>query len=120
MGRVPQRPASDKISPSLYKKLEGLEPGQHASLVVILHLPDGRPHRETDRSAVIEATKAAAEPVLEQIDHVLRQYGGIRHAGGASALGSAFIEATPGAALALAALEGVKAIIEDQTIHPAK
>jgi hypothetical protein len=117
---VSNRSADDKISPGLGARLAGLGPNQQASLVVILHLPDVRRHRGTDRSAAIEATKAVAEPVLEQIDHILARHGGRRRADGVGALGTTFVEATPDAARALAALEGVEAIIEDQTIRSAK
>jgi hypothetical protein len=116
---VSERSADDKISSSLRAVLAGLEPGQCARLVVILHLPGVRVRRGADRSAAIELKKAAAEPIVEQIDDVLTLHGGRRLPGEVGALGSTFVEATPNAARALAALDGVEAIIEDQAVYPA-
>jgi hypothetical protein len=84
------------------------------NLLVLMRVPAGK---RGDRAAAIDAAKSAAEPVIEEIDQVLRRYGGQRLGAGASSLDSVAVTATPEAARALGRLPGVDAIVEDQPVH---
>jgi len=111
----------DKISPAFKVRLKHMEPQQKVHAIVILHSNDpavspGLRQSPAERRAVIEAMRKSAEPALDEIDRVLSHFGGKRLASSVNALGYVPVEATPDGITALAKLDSVKAILEDQPI----
>lgn len=74
-----------------------------------------RPSRRS-RLAQIDAFRNSARPALSEIDRILERFNGKRLALSVDALGTVSIEATPAAIEALANVDGVKAVLEDQGI----
>jgi hypothetical protein len=110
-----------KISPTFKMRLKHMDPQQKVGAIVVLHLNDheaapGRRQSPAERQATIEAMRKSAEPVLVAIDRALRHFGGKRLGSSVNALGSVPVEATPDGITALANLDSVKAILEDQQI----
>jgi hypothetical protein len=111
----------DKISTPFKMRLKHVKPQQKVRAIVLLHLngpevASGRRHSPSERQAAIEAMRKSAEPALVEIDRVLRHFGGKRLGASVNALGSIPVEATPDGITALATLDSVKAILEDQPI----
>jgi hypothetical protein len=111
----------DKISTTFKMRLKHMEPHQKVRAIVVLHLnghevAPGRRQSPAERQAAIEAMHKSAEPALAEIDRVLRHFGGKLLASSVNALGSIPVEATPNGIAALATLDSVKAILEDQPI----
>jgi hypothetical protein len=111
----------DKISTTFRTRLNHMAPQQKVRAMVVLHLnghevAPGRRQSPEERQAAIEAIRRSAEPVLAEIDRVLRHYGGKRLEPSVNVLGSIPVEATPDGITALASLDSVKAVLEDQPI----
>lgn len=111
----------DKISTPFKMRLKRMKPQQKVRAVVLLHLnaPEvapGRRQSPSERQAAIEAIRKSAEPSLVEIDRVLKHFGSKRLASSVNALGSIPVESTPDGIAALATLDSVKAILEDQPI----
>lgn len=111
----------DKISAQFKARLDRLEPQQKIRAIVVLRTKaaDAMPTRRqspAERQEAIDAVRKSTEPALIEIDSVLERLGGRRLAPVVNALGSIPIETTTGGITALATLEHVKAILEDQPI----
>jgi hypothetical protein len=111
----------DKISTPFKMRLKHMKPQQKVRGIVLLQLNDhelapGRRQSPSERQTAIEAMRKVAEPALIEIDRVLSHFGGKRLGATVNALGSIPIEATPDGITALATLDSVKAILEDQPI----
>ena len=110
---------SNKISAAFRAQLAGLKAQNKVRAIVLLRTDQkGRASRRSrgSRSAIIDATRKSAGDALPYIDKVIEKFGGKRLADSASALGSVPIETTSEGIKALAELEQVKAILEDQPI----
>lgn len=79
----------------------------------------GRRQSPAERQAAIETMRKSIEPVLAEIDVVLKRFGRRRMALGANALGAIPVETTAAGIAALANPEPVRAILEDQPIFSA-
>ena len=111
----------DKISAQFKARLDRLEPQQNVRAIVVLRTKDAgamptRRQSLAERQAAIEAMRKAAEPVLTDIDRIIERFGGKRLTLGVNALGSIPVETTASGINALATLDHVKAILEDQPI----
>ena len=111
----------DKISTAFRARLDRMNRQQKIRAIVVLRLADtevtpARRQSPSQRQAMIEAMRKSAKPALAEIDSVLRHFGGKRLAPTVNALGSVPVEATPDGITALADLDSVKAILEDQSI----
>jgi hypothetical protein len=111
----------NKISTPFKMRLKHVKPQQKVRAVVLLHLdaPEvapGRRQSPSERQAAVEAMRKVAEPALGEIDRVLGHFGGKRLGASVNALGAISVEATPDGITALATLDSVKAILEDQPI----
>lgn len=121
MARGKEDPGDNKISQAFRARLKRMNQQQKVHAIVMLRLGDtevtpGRRQSPSQRQAVIEAMHKSAEPALAEIDRVLRQFGGKRLASSVNALGAVPVETTPEGITALATLDSVKAILEDQPI----
>lgn len=121
MSLAHQSNRQDKISREFRSRLERLSPNKMIRAIVLLQTPvqenaSGQRQTRSHRHAAIEAVKQATEKSLPAVDTVLNRLGGRRLAEHASALGSVPVEATVAGIKALADLEQVKAILEDQPI----
>jgi sorbitol-specific phosphotransferase system component IIA len=121
MARGHKDSRNDKISTTFRTRLNRMEPQQKVRAMVVLHLnghevAPGRRQSPAERQAAIEAMRQSAEPALAEIDRVLRHFGGKRLAANVNALGSIPVEAPPNGIVALATLDSVKAVLEDQPI----
>lgn len=111
----------DKISAQFKARLGRLEPQQKIHAIVVLHTKDSgvvptRRQSAAERQAAIEAVRRSAEPALIEIDSVLERFSGKRLAPAVDAFGSIPVETTAAAITALATIEHVRAILEDQPI----
>jgi hypothetical protein len=123
MARGHQDSRDDKINTALKARLDRLEPQQTVPAIVLLGVggvdgTSGRRQSPAERQAAIEAMRKSIEPALTEIDSVLERFGGRRMAAGVNALGAIPVETTAAGIAALAELEPVKAIFEDQPISP--
>lgn len=121
MARGKEDPGDNKISPAFRARLNRMNQQQKVRAIIVVRLGDtevapGRRQSPSQRQAVIEAMHKSAEPALAEIDRVLRQFGGKRLASNVNALGAVPVETTPEGITALATLDSVKAILEDQPI----
>jgi len=112
---------SSKISAAFKARLDRLQPTQRVRVILLLHTmgvgtASGRRQGGPERQAAIDVIRQAAESVLKEIDDVLKRYDGARLASGVNALGAVSVETTAAGIAALAALEEVKAIVEDQPV----
>lgn len=112
---------NSKISREFKARLNHLKPEQKVRAIVMLRTDKAQPARSKDRSssnrqAIINRVREAAESALSDIDGILKRFDGKRLAGRVSALGSVPVETTGEGIKALARSEHVKAILEDQAI----
>jgi hypothetical protein len=123
MARGHKDPRDDKINTAFKARLNRLEPQQTVPAIVMLGIggvegTPGRRQSPAERQAAIETMRKSIEPALAEIDSVLKRFGGRRMAPGVNALGAVPVETTAAGIAALAKLEPVKAIFEDQPISP--
>jgi hypothetical protein len=110
---------SDKLSNEFKRRLNGLKPGQKVRAIVLLRTQDiarTRQAARNNRRTMIDAVRQSAETALPDIDEVLRRFDGKRLSDNVSALGSISVEMTAAGIKALATLDQVKAILEDQPV----
>lgn len=108
-----------KISRELTARLDRLGPDQKVRAIVMMDTGTEKPGRRRSlgtRSETVSAIRKAADAVLPDLDGLLKRFEGRRLAAHADALGCVPIEATARGIVALASLEHVKAIFEDQAI----
>ncbi|HEX8190791.1 MAG TPA: hypothetical protein VF586_20700 [Pyrinomonadaceae bacterium] len=110
-----------KISPDFRARLNGLDGRQRVRAIVLLRTgaakaAGGRRQNTAERRAAIEAVRRSAETALPEIDRLLKQFDGRRLTDEVGALGSVPVETTAEGVDALAALEQVKVIVEDQPV----
>ena len=110
---------SGKLSSEFKRRLNSLKPGQKVRAIVLLHTQDIARTRQASRNnrrTMIDAVRQSAETAFPEIDEVLRRFDGKRLSDNASALGSIPIETTAAGIKALATLDQVKTILEDQPV----
>ena len=76
----------------------------------------GRRQTPAARREAIAAVRKSAETVLPEIDRLLGQFDGKRLSEDVDALGAILVETTAEGVNALAALDQVKVIVEDQPV----
>lgn len=111
----------DKISPDFLEHLNRLSPEQTIRIIAMLLIKSRKQPSEVrlspiERDATMKAVLKSGEQALIEIDAVLDQYGGQKLAPRPNALGCIPIETTARGIRALASLDKVKAIMEDQPI----
>jgi hypothetical protein len=121
MARGKEDSGDNKISTAFRARLNRMNRQQKVRAIAVLRLGNtevtpGRRQSPAERQAVIEAMHKSAEPALAEIDRVLTHFGGKRLTASVNALASVPVEATPEGITALAGLDSVKAILEDQPI----
>ncbi len=109
-----------KLSSQFVGRLSRLRGQQPVRAVLLLRIePPARAGRaRTDRQRAISGIRQSAQRSLVDIDAILERHGGRRLAPLPDALGSVPIETTAAGIAALAGCDHVKAILEDQAIHP--
>lgn len=113
--------AESKISPEFLARLGSLGGRQKVRAIVLLRAAGakrGSARRQTaaERREAIAAVRRSAADVLPEIDRLLERFDGKRLAADVDALGSIPVETTAEGVSALAALDQVKVIVEDQPI----
>ena len=113
----------EKISAEFAARLDALGPQQQVRAILLLRgrdpqaSPAQRP-TAADRQASAELMRRSAEQALDSVDKILERFCGQRRASRPDVLGSIPIETTAAGIKALAESEWVKAVMEDQEIHP--
>jgi hypothetical protein len=112
-----------KISTVFSSRLARLEPENAVRALVLLRTQNSgrvrsRRRNRTSRQEIVDATQKSAERALDDIDRILESFGGERLSKTPDALGSIAVETTVAGIEALAASAWVKAIFEDQDVHP--
>ena len=110
-----------KISEVFESRLAGMASGTIVRAIVMIQVPptvkpSGRRMTTAERLAVIDDIKQSAQTAFPAIDKALQPHGGKRLDETASAVGSICVEAMSSGIRALAALDRVKAILEDQSV----
>ena len=110
-----------KISPEFLARLNGLKGRQKVRAIVLLRTAGAkkkRGQRQTpaERRKAVAAVRRSAATALPEIDRLLGQFDGKRLADGVDALGASPVETTAEGVNALAALDQVKVIVEDQPV----
>lgn len=118
-------PKTSKISPEFGARLNQLEPQQKIRAIVLLETGRGRPlpaRRQTynERQAAIAQVRETAQHAMGELNTLLQHFDGHPLATAPDALGSVPVELTVAGIAALAAVPWVKAVLEDQDIHPAR
>ena len=113
-----------KVSPAFQNRLNSLDADRPVKTIVLLqpegaHSASGKRQSRAERQAALEALRQSAGAALAQIDATLAPFDGRRLSEQPNALGAIVIEAKAAGVMALATLPSVKAIMEDQPIHPA-
>ncbi len=113
-------PGRAKISFEFAKRIEGF--GKHDLVRAIVTLaipaagtPDVARNRRARRNEVIAKRRDPSKTSLDALDAALALHGGKR-LGGTTLLGTVPVETTPAGIDALAALDSVRSIMEDQPI----
>jgi len=114
---------SSKISAAFAARLAKLEPNEQIRAIVLPAIKpeaasDGTAARSARREAVAASIAAQTGDAFAAIDVQLENGGGRRLTRMPNRLGFILVEATVAAIRNLARLECVKAIIEDQPLHP--
>lgn len=113
----------NKISPEFAARLTDLEPQQKVRVIVLLQVKEtensaGKRQSRTERQAVMQAVREAAEQALGTLDGIIKHFDGQPLVEYPDLLGSIPVEITAAGVNALATSDAVKAVIEDQAIYP--
>ncbi len=111
----------DKISPEFLEHLNRLSPEQTIRIIAMLLTKSRKQPSKVrlspiERDATMKAVLKSGEQAIIEIDAILDQYGGRKLASNPNALGCIPIETTARGIKALATLDKVKAIMEDQPV----
>jgi len=112
-----------KISSEFALRLGRLGPHQKVRAIVLLRAngtgrSTAQRQSRAERQAAVKVMRESAEQALGDIDDILERFGGQRLAKSLDALGSIPVETTAAGINGLAVSEWIKAILEDQAIHP--
>jgi hypothetical protein len=111
-----------KISPGLDRRLTSLAPDIPVRAILVLRAngepkkTDRRPTWE-ERQARIQAMRSSAQASFPRIDAILQRLGGSRLSDQPTALGTITVETNPAGIFALAKMDEVQAILEDQPLE---
>ena len=110
-----------KISPQFRASLSRLGGRQKIRAILMLKTEDVRARRggrqtPAERRQVIDSVRESAAAAFPEIDDVLERFDGRRLADGVDALGTIPVETTAKGISALAELNPVKVIFEDQKV----
>jgi hypothetical protein len=112
-----------KLSPEFSGRLHELRPEQKVRAIVMLVIPvavgNGRRQAAVERKEAITAVQGSMENSLVAIDEILKRFGGERLANRPNVLGALPVEINSAGVHALANCDAVKAVLEDQEVHPA-
>jgi len=120
MQRTAKTAPPAKISREFTARLDRLTPDQKVRAIVMLDIgatkAAGGRRARGERPETVTAIRETAEAALPDLDGMLKRFAGRRLAAHADALGCVPVEATVQGILALASLDHVRAILEDQPI----
>jgi hypothetical protein len=121
MARRPSNAPEPKISPEFARRLAQFAPDAIIRAVVLLDIgpaPAAAQGRlpKAARQGIAESIQKAAAPALAEVDRVLERSGGRRLRQSPDLFGSVPVEAPARTLLALAGLEHVRALLEDQPL----
>lgn len=113
----------NKISPEFAARLTQLEPQEKVRVIVLLELKEaenntGKRQSRSERKATIKALQKSTEQSLENIEPIVKHFKGYLLSQRPDLLGSIPIEIAAAGIDALAESNAVKAVIEDQEVHP--
>jgi len=106
-----------KISPEFARRLRRLGPEERVRAVVMLLTPQATGTARRQKAAVA-AVRESADEKLGAVDAILDRFGGERLGERPDVLGSVPVAVTPAGIFALAASDAVKAVVEEQAVHP--
>jgi hypothetical protein len=114
---------SGKISDEFANRLAALPPGQQVRAVVLpapylVSDSGGLRTRGEERQAIVREARTRTEESFADIDKVLAERGGRRLTEGGNALGFIVVETCPDGIAAIADLNWVGTVMEDQAIRP--
>ncbi len=117
-----QNPFKNKISSEFACRLKNLAPQQKVSVIVFLDVEQaGRRNNSrlsrAERRVAMEAIRHSAKLALDYIRKIIQDFGG-KELADPDVLGSVPIEISAAGVKALAASDAVKAVVEEQKIHP--
>ena len=109
---------SSKISGSVVARLDNMTKGETIPVIVLIGQPGDKGGRGKDgkRERLMVLLEEETKEALPKIDQVLANYGG-RRLESINSLGAVPVIATAPAVVALANIESVRSIIEDQPLH---
>ena len=111
-----------KISPEFAGRLSRLRPEEKVRAIVLLTTPQAsrttRRQCAAERKAAVDAVRESAGENLGAVDAILDRFGGERLAERPDVFGSVPVVITPAGVYVLAASDAVKAVLEDQAVHP--
>ncbi|MET0624087.1 MAG: hypothetical protein ABW250_13970 [Pyrinomonadaceae bacterium] len=110
-----------KISPEFLARLSGLKESQRVRAILLLRTSTagnarGRRQTPAERSKTVAAVRRSAAALLPEIDRVLVRFNGRRLKDDVDAFGAIPVETTAEGVSALAVLDEVKVIVEDQPV----
>ena len=112
----------DKIDPGFLNRINSLPANQIIKAILILSdeteykHPETRP-TEQERKTIINLVLKSGEKAMQEINSILQAYGGTKQASSPNALGCLSIATTGAGIKALACLDRVKAVMEDQPVY---
>ncbi len=116
-----QNSFKNKISSEFACRLKNLAPQQKVSVIVFLSVDSGRRNNSrlsrAERRVAMEGIRHSGKQALDYIRKIIQDFGG-KQLADPDVLGSVPIEITVAGVKALAASDAVKAVVEEQKIHP--
>ena len=116
-----QNSFKNKISSEFACRLKNLAPQQKVSVIVFLSVDSGRRNNSrlsrAERRVAMEGIRHSGKQALDYIRKIIQDFGG-KALADPDVLGSVPIEITAAGVKALAASDAVKAVVEEQKIHP--
>lgn len=116
-----QNSFKNKISSEFACRLKNLAPQQKVSVIVFLSVDAGRRNNSrlsrAERRVAMEGIRHSGKQALDYIRKIIQDFGG-KQLADPDVLGSVPIEITVAGVKALAASDAVKAVVEEQKIHP--
>jgi hypothetical protein len=109
---------SSKISASVVARLDNMTGEETIPVIILIGHPGdmGRRGANDKREQLIVLLQEETKETLQKIDQVLETYGG-RRLEAINSLGAVPVVATAPAVIALASIESVRSIIEDQPLR---
>jgi hypothetical protein len=119
----PSSDSAHKATDALRKSLAALDPGATVDAYLLLDTPPSpTPLWQLDdagRAAVIDQRAKAVQPLVDKIDAIVADAGGVMLTHKIDALGALPARLTPKAVETLELVDGIRAILDDRPISPA-